>query len=258
MRKFVRTLSLLVFTLAATSVMAQERTLRLATEGAYPPFNTVTASGAIEGFDVDIGNALCAEMKVKCTWVVQDWDGMIPALKAGKFDAAVASMFITEERRKQIDFTDRYYSTPPAVIVRKDSAINGAAPEDLMGKAVGVQASSVYLIYAEKFFGKSTIKPYPAMPEMTADLMSGRLDAINDDIVVLKQFLESEEGACCKLAGTITPIVEIHGPGAGIALRKGDPLAAEFNAALKAIRANGTYAAINKRYFDFDIYGEGF
>lgn len=239
----------------AAPVVAQERTLTLATEGAYPPFNNVTANGTLEGFDIDIGNALCAEMKVKCSWVVQDWDGMIPALQAGKFDAAVASMFITEERRKQIDFTDRYYSTPPAVIVRKDGDIAGATPQDLAARTVGVQASSVYAIYADRYLAASQIKPYLAVPEMTADLVSGRIDAINDDLVVLDKFLESPEGACCRLAGTIEPILEIHGPGAGIALRKGSPLVAEFNAALKAIRANGAYKTINDRYFSFDIYG---
>lgn len=254
----LRILAFIAIMAAASSAPAQERTLRLGTEGAYPPFNNQTASGALEGFDIDIGEALCAEMKVKCEWVVQDWDGMIPALQAGKFNAAVASMFITEERKRQVDFTDRYYSTPPAVIVRKDGAIKGATPKDLVGKTVGVQASSVYLIYAEKFLGESEIKAYPAVPEMTADLMSGRLDAINDDVVVLDKFLDSPEGACCRLAGTISAIVEIHGPGAGIALKKGSPLTAEFNAALKAIRANGVYATINKRYFDFDVYGQGF
>jgi polar amino acid transport system substrate-binding protein len=214
---------------------AQERILRLATEGAYPPFNAVTPAGTLEGFDIDIGNALCAEMRFKCEWVVQDWDGMIPALQAAKFDAIVASMFITEERKQQVDFTDRYYSTPPAVIVRKDSEIDGATPADLKGRSVGVQGGSVYAIYAESLLG--------------------RIDAINDDLLVLDQFLKSTEGACCRLAGEIAPILSIHGPGAGIAVRRGDPILAQFNAALERIQAKGVYKSINDRYFSFNISG---
>lgn len=238
----------------AINVSAQERLL-LGTEGAYPPFNNLTASGELEGFDIEIGNALCAEMKVECEWVVQDWDGMIPALKAGKFNAAVASMFITEERRKQIDFTNPYYSTPPAVVVRKDSEIAGATPDDLAGRAVGVQGSSVYAIYAEKYLTRSVVKPYPAVPEMTSDLANGRIEAVNDDLVVLKAFLESAEGACCRLAGTQKQIPEIHGPGAGIAIRKGDMLRDRLNSALKEILRNGTYAEIYARYFGADAKG---
>jgi polar amino acid transport system substrate-binding protein len=234
---------------------AQERILRLATEGAYPPFNAVTPAGTLEGFDIDIGNALCAEMRFKCEWVVQDWDGMIPALQAAKFDAIVASMFITEERKQQVDFTDRYYSTPPAVIVRKDSEIDGATPADLKGRSVGVQGGSVYAIYAESLLGDSNVKHYVAIPEMTADLTAGRIDAINDDLLVLDQFLKSTEGACCRLAGEIAPILSIHGPGAGIAVRRGDPILAQFNAALERIQAKGVYKSINDRYFSFNISG---
>lgn len=250
-----RVMGLIAALLMVSAATAEERLIKLGTEGAYPPFNNLNSDGQLEGFDIDIGNALCAELKAKCEWVVQDWDGMIPALQAGKFDAAVASMFITEERKQKVDFTDRYYSTPPAVIVRKDSDIAGAAPADLKGKVVGVQGSSVYAIYGEKFLGESEVKLYPAVPEMTADLASGRIDAINDDMLVLDQFLKSTEGACCRLAGKLEPILQIHGPGAGIAVRKGDALATELNAALAAIRQNGIYEAINKRYFDFDLSG---
>lgn len=249
-------LALLIFVSAGCgSAAPQEPTLKIATEAAYPPFNTIAADGSLHGFDIDIGNALCTAMHAKCEWVVQDWDGMIPALKAGKFDAIVSSMFITDERKKQVDFTERYYSTPPAVIVRKDSDIAGATPADLAGKSVGVQASSVYAVYADKFLRASDVRRYPAVPEMTEDLGNGRLDAINDDLIVLSDFLKSAAGACCRLAGVQVPDLAIHGPGAGIVVRKGDPLRARFDAALKAIRADGTYKIINDRYFDFDISG---
>jgi polar amino acid transport system substrate-binding protein len=247
-------IAVLLETLAGPA-LAQEQPLRLATEGAYPPFNNKTAGGGLEGFDVDIGNALCAEMKVTCEWVVQDWDGMIPALQAGKFDAIVASMFITEERKKQVDFTNRYYRTPAAVVVPKDSTVAGISAGDLAGKTIGVQNASVYAIWVEKFLPDTAVKAYPSVQEILLDLSNGRLDAANDDLVVINDFLETPQGACCKIVGTIEPIPEIHGPGAGIAVRKGDPLAPRLNDALAAIRTNGVYKRINDKYFAFDLYG---
>lgn len=256
MRRLIAQTALTVLAcLWAAAVPAQERPIKLATEGAYPPFNSVASDGKLHGFDIDIGNALCAEMKVTCEWVVQDWDGMIPALVAGKFDAAVASMFITGERKKQVDFTDRYYRTPAAVAVPKDSKIAGVDPADFAGLTVGVQSSSVYFNYAEKQLGNSEIKAYGSVEDMLADLANGRLDAINDDLIVIDQFLKTSEGVCCKLLGTIAHDPSIHGEGAGIALRKGDPLVGRFNTALKAIRDKGIYQSINDRYFSFDLYG---
>lgn len=236
--------------------LSQTATLKLGTEGAYPPFNSVTADGKLQGFDIDIGNALCAEMKVTCEWVVQDWDGMIPALVTGKFDAAVASMFITAERKTQVDFTDPYYRTPAAVAVPKDSSIADVAPADLGGHTVGVQSSSVYFNYAEKLLGGSDIRAYGSVEDMLSDLANGRLDAVNDDRIVIDEFLKSPQGACCKLLGVVPHDPALLGDGAGIALRKGDQNVARFNAALKTILQNGTYKAINDRYFSFDIYGD--
>ncbi|CAM5392296.1 polar amino acid transport system substrate-binding protein [Aquamicrobium terrae] len=238
------------------AAQAQEKVLKIGTEGAYPPFNNLTADGKLEGFDVDIAQALCDEMKVKCEFVAQDWDGIIPALQAGKFDAIIASMSITPERKEKVDFTDKYYNTPPAIVAPKDSDIKGVTKEDLAGKTIGAQASTTHFNYSTKTYTDSTIKPYPTAQEYQLDLENGRLDAANDDVVVIQEFLDSPEGACCKLIGTITPVVEIHGPGAGIAIRKGeDKLREDFNAAIKAIRANGKYKEINDKYFKFDVYG---
>lgn len=257
MRNRIRgTLAALAIALVAASASAQERTLKLGTEGAYPPFNNLTPDGKLEGFDIDIGNALCARMKVKCEWVTQDWDGIIPALQAGKFDAIVASMFITDERRKQVDFTERYYRTPTAYLVPKDSSIASVDPAALAGKAIGVQGAGVYANYAEKFLANSEIKSYGSVPDMLTDLENTRLDAALDDLIVLDGFLKSPAGACCKLLGTVAQD-KVLGEGAGIALRKGDPLTAEFNSALKGILADGAYKAINDKYFKFDLYGSG-
>ncbi|MDQ2632328.1 MAG: ABC transporter substrate-binding protein [Pseudomonadota bacterium] len=230
--------------------------MKIGTEGAYPPFNNLTPDGQLVGFDIDIANALCAEMQVTCEFVTQDWDGIIPALQAGKFDAIIASMSITPERSEKVDFTNKYYNTPPAVVAPKDTTIAGVTKEDLAGKTVGVATSTTHYNYAEKTFTDSTIKGYPSSKEFLLDLANGRLDAASDDISVLEGWLATPDGDCCKLVGAITPVVEIHGPGAGIAVRKGETeLRDKFNAAIDAIRASGEYKKINDKYFAYDVYG---
>ena len=245
----------LALTMGAASAQDMMK-LKIGTEGAYPPFNNLEADGSLVGFDIDIAKALCEEMKAECEFVTQDWDGIIPALQAGKFDAIIASMSITPERMEKVDFTNKYYNTPPAIAAPKDTDIAGVTKEDLAGKVVGVQGSTTHSNYAEATYTDSEVKLYPTADEYKLDLSNGRLDAVNDDIIVLKDWLDSDDGACCKLVGTITPVVEIHGPGAGIAVRKGETeLVEKFNAAIDAIRSNGKYKEINDKYFDFDAYG---
>ena len=228
----------------------------IGTEGAYPPFNNLESDGSLTGFDIDIAKALCTEMKVECTFVTQDWDGIIPALQAKKFDAIVASMSITPERKKKVDFTDKYYNTPPAIAVPKDSTITGANEEALAGKVLGAQGSTTHSNYAEAHMKKSALKLYPTADEYKLDLANGRIDAAIDDVVVLSEWLKTPDGACCKLLGTLPIDPVINGEGAGIAIRKGDDaLREKFNAAIKAIRANGKYQEINEKYFPFDVYG---
>jgi polar amino acid transport system substrate-binding protein len=244
-----------VLALGIGSASAQTK-LRIGTEGAYPPFNNLTSDGKLEGFDIDIAKALCDEMKVECEFITQDWDGIIPALIAGKFDAIIASMSITDERKQQVDFTNKYYNTPPAIAAPKDSDIKGVTKEDLAGKSIGVQGSTTHSNYAEATYTDSDVKLYPTADEYKLDIVNGRIDAVSDDVIVLTDWLNSPDGACCKLIGTITPVEAIHGPGAGIAIRKGETeLAAKFNAAIDAIRANGKYKEINDKYFSFDAYG---
>ncbi len=247
--------ALLAVTLGAAN--AQGMKIKIGTEGAYPPFNNLTSDGKLEGFDIDIARALCEEMKAECEFVTQDWDGIIPALQAGKFDAIIASMSINEDRKKEVDFTDKYYNTPPAIVVPKDSDIKGVTKEDLAGKTIGAQGSTTHSTYAEKTFTDSDVKLYPTSEEYKLDIINGRLDAVIDDVVVLDEFLKTDDGACCKVAGTLTPVEEIYGPGIGIAVRKGDnDLREKLNAAIKAIRENGKYKEINDKHFSFDVYGD--
>ena len=136
MKKLLLALALAGSTLL--SAQASAGTLKIGTEGAYPPFNYVDTDGSIKGFDVEIGLALCEKMKVKCEVVAQDWDGIIPALLAKKYDMIIASMFITEERKKVVDFTKPYYKAAMTHVVPKDSDITEFSDAALSGKTVSV------------------------------------------------------------------------------------------------------------------------
>lgn len=231
--------------------------IRIGTEGAYPPFNVLSSDGKLSGFDVDIAKALCEDMKVECEFVTQDWEGIITALEAGKYDAIIASMSITEERKQKVDFTNKYYNTPPAIAVPKDSPLKGVTDADLSGAVLGAQASTTHSNYAEAKLPSAALKLYPTPDEYKLDLENGRIDAAIDDVVVLDEWVKSDAGSCCKILGTLKPDPVINGEGAGIAIRKGDTdLKEMFNKAIANIRANGKYKEINDAYFDFDVYGD--
>lgn len=253
-----------IVALAAGSAVAQESDadkdwskVVIGTEGAYPPFNFLDASGELKGFDVDIAKALCDQMKVECSFVTQDWDGIIPALQNGNFDAIVASMSITPEREEQIAFTNKYYQTPPAIAVPKDSDISEATAEALSGKAIGAQAATTHARAAEALFPDADVRQYPTAEEYKLDIENGRVDAVIDDVVVLNEWIASDAGDCCKMLGTLPADPAIYGKGIGIGLRQGDDkLKGMFNDAIVAIRENGKYKEIQDQYFDFDVYGE--
>ena len=252
-KHFLAAASLAALALFAGSASAQEKIV-IASEGAYPPFNSLETDGTLTGFDIDIARALCEEMKVECELVTNDWDGMIPALQAKKFDAIIASMSITPERLEQVDFSKKYYNTGPAIAVPKDSEITDV--KELAGKTLGAQTSTTRANYAEKHMPDSELKLYPTADEYKLDIQNGRIDAVIDDVVVLSEWVKSEDGACCKILTPLPVDIEINGEGAGIAVRKGDPLADKFTAAIAAIRESGKYKEINDKYFDFDVYGE--
>jgi polar amino acid transport system substrate-binding protein len=224
---------------------------------AYPPFYSADASGKWGGWEVEIVNAICEEAKLDCVLTPIPWDGLIPALTAGKIDAIMNSMSITDERKQTIDFSDKYYNTPASIAGPKGEQF-GATPADLKDKIIGVQASTVHAAYARKHFPDAAeIKEYQTQDEANQDLAAGRIDATQADTIAVDAFLKSEQGmACCDLKGDVAADLEVLGPGIGAGLRKGDTeLKEKINAAIKAIRANGKYAEITKKYFDFDIYG---
>jgi polar amino acid transport system substrate-binding protein len=261
MKSILRTVvAALALGLAVTAAAQAEEIKVGFSPEAYPPFYTQDASGNWVGWEVEIVNAICGEAKLDCVLTPIPWDGLIPALKSKKIDAIMNSMSITAERQKEIDFSDKYYNTPTAVIGAKDQTFD-ATPEGLKGKILGVQVSTTHAAYAKKHFGDSAaeIKEYQTQDEANQDLAAGRIDATQADSIALDAFLKSDTGqACCDLKGYVAADDEVLGPGVGAGVRKGDTaLADKINAAIKAIRANGKYAEITKKYFDFDIYGEG-
>lgn len=232
---------------AVVGAQAQDK-VRIATEGAYPPFNMKDASGELIGFDVEIAKALCAEMEAECEIVAQDWDGIIPGLVANKYDAIVASMSITPERDEKVDFTERYYSNYLRIVAPTDSGISGQ--EDLAGKTVGAQRATVAANWAEDNLGRTaTVKLYDTQTAAYSDLEAGRLDALVSDVYPAYDWMKDKEGY--EFVGERIDIDDQI----AIAVREGDDeLREKFNKALKAIRQSGKYAEINAKYFPFDIY----
>lgn len=238
----------------APATAAEE--LRIGVEGAYPPFSWKEADGSLKGFDIDLAFALCEKMGRDCKLVEQDWDGMIPALLAKKYDAIIASMSINEERKKRVDFSDKYYNTPARFVAAEGSGLD-VSPAGLAGKAVGVQRGTTHQCFMEKVYPDADLRLYPTQEEVFIDLAAGRLDAqVSDSIQADEGFLETDAGKGFAFVGGVQFDLECHGEGAGIAVRKGeDELREAFNAAITAIREDGTYRSINDKYFDFDVYG---
>lgn len=223
----------------------------------YPPFTVPDASGKWSGWEIEIMEAICKEAKLDCVVTPTSWDGIIPALTSKKIDMIVASMSITAERMKSIDFSDKYYNTPTVIVGTKRMKFD-ATPEGLKGKVLAVQVSTIHQAYAKKYFKGAEIKQYQTQDEANQDLVSGRVDATQADSLALEAFLKTDQGkACCEVKGTVADDPTILGSGVGVGIRKGESeLKSKINAAIAAIRANGTYARISKKYFKFDIYGK--
>ncbi|WP_426416318.1 ABC transporter substrate-binding protein [Aestuariirhabdus sp. LZHN29] len=243
-----------VVALAATPAMAKEwNKVRIGVEGAYPPFSQTNPDGSVTGFDIDVANALCAAMNAECTMVKQDWDGIIPALLARKYDAIIASMSITEERKQKVDFTKKYYTSPLAYAAKKGAGIDTS---NLAGKTVGVQRSTIADTYISNAVEGVNVKRYGTQDEAYLDIKAGRLDLLVADVFVLTDgFLSKEGGDAYELVGDSITDAKWVGEGIGIAVRKRDKdLTSQLNAAIDKIRADGTYDKIRKQYFEFEIY----
>lgn len=247
-------ISLLASAWLATATSAQSaQSVRIATEGAYPPFNYAD-NNEPAGFEVDLARALCEAMAAECTIVLQDWDGMIAGLKERRYDAIMSSMEITPERRQRIAFSKRYYQIPSSLIgpASGDPPPPGAPRPDLAGKSVGTTADSAFASFLEERHKDASLKTYDKLEEAELDLLTGRIDYVLGDKLALRTFLDSREGAvCCRYVADM-PVN--RGEGFGVGLRIGDKtLLAAFDAAIDKVEGDGTYDRIRVKYFPFDI-----
>lgn len=244
--------------LAATTLSASAEVRFGIMNEPYPPFFTKDASGKWVGWEIELMDAVCAEMQETCSTVDMSWDGLIPALEAKKFDVIWSSMSITEDRQKIIDFTDKYYKTPSKLIGYKDGNI-GAGTDDVAGKIIGIQVSTIQSNYYAKYFkDKADEQTYATLDEAFQDLAAGRIDYVFGDSMALEEFLKSDFGSgCCEDKGNVKDDPAILGEGVGGGLRKDDTeLKEKLNKAIAAVRASGKYKEITDKYFSFDVYGD--
>jgi lysine/arginine/ornithine transport system substrate-binding protein len=242
---------------ATGSVCAADfKTLRFGLEASYAPFESKTASGQLQGFDIDVGNAVCAKLKVRCVWVENDFDGLIPALQARKFDAINSDMTITDQRRQAIDFTDPIYTIPNQLIAKKGSGLQPSVAS-LKGKHVGVLQGTIQETYAKAKWASAGIDvvSYQTQDQVYADLASSRLDAaFQDSEAASKGFLKRPQGAGFDFAGPTVSDQTLLGSGVGYGVRKGDKaLLDKLNGALKELKADGTIEKIAAKYFDVKV-----
>nr|WP_297459072.1 transporter substrate-binding domain-containing protein [uncultured Halomonas sp.] len=238
--------------LAGTVQASEEKSIRIGVDVPYEPMEYRLPSGELTGFDIELGNALCAEIGIECEWVVQGWDGIIPGLMARKYDAIMSSMTINPDRREVVLFSDPYFTPPSAWFAPADSEIEAAFKETLEGKNIGVQRGTLQDNYATDRFGDvADISRYATADDMVLDMEAGRLDIVFLDFPVGKSTLLDSEANEYKVVGDmITEPKKYFGDGFGIAFRQRDEaLAEKFNAALATLKENGTYDKLFEKYF---------
>lgn len=262
--------------LTAPAVAKEWTTVKLGTEGAFPPWNSTKADGTLEGFEIDLAADLCARMEVKCEWVVQSWKGIIPALQAGKFDAIMSGMSATAKREEVIDFSQPYGSTGQTFGVMEGSDLAelplkgdvfplASKPEEaeaaiaeilpyFEGKVIGVQSSSIAQGFLEKYFSDTAeIREYGKTQEHDLDLLSGRVDVIVASMAYISTASEDPANEGLVQAG---PRFQggMLGRGSSIGLRKGsEDLQAMFNKAISAAKEDGTIKKLSEKWFGFDV-----
>ncbi|WP_269504829.1 ABC transporter substrate-binding protein [Burkholderia sp. IMCC1007] len=260
MKKILAAVTVAVLAVSAGSAYAKEwTTVRFGVDASYPPFESKDASGKVVGFDVDLGNEICRRMHAKCVWIENDFDGMIPALKARKFDGVLSSMSMTPARQEQIAFSSKLFNTPTRLVTKKGTGLQPTA-ESLKGKSVGVEQGTIQETYAKTYWAPKGVNvvPYQNQDQVYADLISGRLDgALQDAVQAEIGFLKTPRGANFDFAGKDIDDPKTLGNGAGIGLRKEDTdLKQQIDSAIAGMRKDGTYDKIAKKYFDFDVYGK--
>jgi lysine/arginine/ornithine transport system substrate-binding protein len=259
-KKLSAALTAALLALAAGHAAAKDwSTLRFGTDASYPPYESKAPDGTLAGFDIDLGNEICRRLHAKCVWVESDFDGMIPALKARKFDAILSTMSKTAAREQQIAFSTKVAHSPDRMVAKKGSTIL-PTPEGVKGKRIGVEQGSIQETYANVHWAPAgaTIVPYQNQDLVYADLLAGRLDAsVQDQVHANLGFLKTPRGKDFTFVGGALDDPKLLGEGTAIGLRKEDTdLKQKVDQALADIHKDGTYDKIAHKYFDFDIYGK--
>lgn len=233
--------------------------LRFGVDPTFAPFETKAPDGSLAGFDIDLGNAICQELKVKCQWVETAFDSIIPALDAKKFDAVLSAMSVTPKRQAQVDFSDTLYHIPSVLIAKKGSNIL-PTPESLQGKSIGVAQGTIQEAYAQALWQSKGVNvvSYQNQDLVNQDLESGRVDAtLTNAAAAQTGFLDTAAGKGFAFSGEMLTDPKYLGAGTAIGLRKGDKEHQEMiNKALVAIHQNGTFEKIEKKYFSFEVYNK--
>lgn len=264
----------LALPLAGPAAAKDWKTVRIATEGAYMPWNGADASGKLIGFEIDLAAELCKKAAVTCEIKAQDWDGIIPGLQQGKYDAIMAGMSITDERRKLIEFSKPYAADPAIFAALNGSPLlnektgaridlsDAASPSKaafealekaLKGKSVGVQVSTIHQTMMEKHLPGVSLRTYDKTDSMALDLASGRIDAMLSDRSVIADLQKAADGKNIALFGPGF-VGGVLGEGMGVGLRKADPdLKALFDKAIAAANADGTTSKLAEKWFGYDV-----
>ncbi|MFW6345370.1 MAG: transporter substrate-binding domain-containing protein [Halomonas sp.] len=251
--KTLLSVSLLGLAIAAGTAQARDYDhVRIGVDVPYEPMEYRTPEGELTGFDIDLGNALCAEIGVTCEWIEQEWDGIIPGLMSRNYDAIMSSMTINDERRQTVLFSDPYFTPPSAWFAPAESGLSEANQETLEGLTIGVQRGTLQDNYVTDMFGDvATVSRYSTADDMVLDMQAERLDIVFLDYPVGKATLLDSERRDYQVVGEmITEPKEYFGDGFGIAFRQLDEALAErFNEALATLKADGTYDEIHETYF---------
>ena len=243
-------ITLLFIPVLLISAYGNIKTINFATEATYPPFEYFSPAGKIQGFDVDVMNALCKQIGAKCTITHQPFDSLIPSLKLGKFDAVIASLGITPARKKQVDFTVPYYFNTASFVAAKSANLT-ISKTGLKGKTIGVQSGTTFAAYLNDVYGNMvTIKTYSSNEDALLDLKNGRIDTFLGDTPLSILWLKKPGNSSFAIIGKPIVSQKYFGSGDGIAVKKGNTqLLQALNKAIAKIKANGTLAKIQQKYF---------
>ena len=223
----------------ATGAFAQD-TIRMGTEGAYPPYNFLNDAGEVDGFEREVGDELCARAELTCEWVTNEWDSIIPNLTSGNYDTIIAGMSITDEREEVIDFTQNYF--PPAA----SAYVAKSADADLTGGIIAAQTSTIQAGYVAE--SGATLLEFATYDETVAAVMSGEADAVFADKDALAPTVE-ESGGELVFAGEDVPL----GGGIGLGLRESDTeLKEKFDAAITSMKEDGSLNEMIVKWFGED------